>query len=208
MSTARTLVAPYFEPIAQTAIDHDLPGIVRIHQGRVASAKAIEYLCGEKTRGLQRRLKDPIFDTRCFLEEDPSAQIAQLVALMRDAFVPCGMSFDGRVFTFHPLPRNEVELDLPQFQHAFQAQQEFMMMHLSADRFVASEAVKCRCPFYSKCKHPDRTAHEENCRTAPWRNYSVSDTRCWFTLGVAATVGTGDVGKVFETNSDSAGRVT
>ena len=201
VSTARRVVFPYFEEAARVVIDHDLPDLVRIHQGRVASAKAVEYLCEQKARGLQRRIDDPIFDIRCFFDEDPNSQISQLVALMRDAFIPCGMSFDGKVLTFHAPVQNEAELDLPQFQHAFQSQQEFMMMHLSSDRFRASSAVRCQCPFYSKCKHPDRVAREANCQTAPWRNYAESDTRCWFTLGVAATVGTGEVGKVLDASS-------
>ena len=195
---AQQLVYPYFAGAATVAIDHDLPEIIRIHQGRT-SDKAVKYLCEQKIRGLRKRLKDLIFDIRCFLNPDQTDHVNLLIAMMRDEFVPCEMSFDGKILSFHPAAEKEGELDLPQFLRVFQAQQEFMTMHLSNERFRASELLPTvRCPFYSKCTHPARNAHEVNCRTAPWRNYVASDTRCWFTLGVAATVGPGEVVKVLE----------
>ena len=107
---AQRLVFPYFQDAARIVIDDDLPDIVRIHRGRVASEKAVDYLCEQKKRGLQRRLEDPIFDIRGFFEPDPDSQVRNLVSLMRDAFVPCGMSFDGKVFSFHPPAGREAEL--------------------------------------------------------------------------------------------------
>ncbi len=190
-SISETMVLPELREADRKLNETDLPSILSIHRGRGASEKAVEFLVGEYRKGIGDRLNDCLFDLRPILE--PRAGQDALDALLsptKEHFVPCDMIFDGKMCTFHPPPSDAAEMHLSQYLRSFQAQQEFMMMHLSDDgTFLPSGALRRRCPFLRACDHPTLQQHSDNCWNAPWRNKGDADAGCWFTAGVSATMG-------------------
>jgi len=190
-------VEPELRTAAAVIKDTDLPSILDMHRGRGASEKAVEFLVGECVKGIERRLQDPLFDLRPLLDpQDGEDPVAVLIAQMTEGFVPCDMSFDGKVLSFHDGTEDELGLDLSQYLRSFHAQQEFVLMHVRGRGFVASADFSHSCPYYSVCSHPFRSARETECRTSPWRIYTNNTPGCWFTNGVSATLGPTTIRKV------------
>lgn len=177
----------------------DLPSIKAIHVTHGTSEKAVAFVVDETQRALERRAFDPLFDIRNLLLFAPGADpILSLIDMMKADFLPCDMEFAGRVRSFYPETEDEVGLDLSQYLRSFQAQQEFMMVHVNAtgDGFSPSSAVSVPCSFRRCCTHPNRTVHSDYCARTPWRQYKEASVGCWYVNGVAATIGPHTIRKI------------
>lgn len=177
----------------------DLPSIKAIHVTHGTSEKAVAFIVDETQRALERRVADPLFDIRNLIRLTPGADpILSLIEMMKTDFVPCDMEFGGHIHSFRPEAEDEHGLDLSQYLRSFQAQQEFMMVHVKAtgDGFAPSSAVPARCSFHRCCTHPNRTERFEHCARAPWLQYRDASVGCWYVNGVAATIGPHEITKI------------
>jgi hypothetical protein len=177
----------------------DLPSIKSIHVTHGTSEKAVAFVVDETQRALERRALDPLFDIHNLLLFAPDADpIMSLIDMMKADFLPCDMEFAGHVRSFYPGTEDEFGLDLSQYLRSFQAQQEFMMVHVNAtgDGFTPSSTVSTPCSFHRCCTHPNRTEHPDHCALAPWRQYKAASAGCWYVNGVAATIGPHTISKI------------
>ena len=196
---AAELVIPDLRHTISVITTADLPSIKSIHVGRGTSEKAVAFIVDETQRALERRVADPLFDIQGLLRLEPGADpILSLIDMMKTEFVPCDMEFDGHVQSFHPGTEDELGLDLSQYLRSFQAQQEFMMVHVkpAGDGFRPSSTVSVPCSFNRCCTHPNRTENADHCARAPWRQYKDAPTGCWYLNGVAATIGPHTIRKI------------
>lgn len=189
-AVADQVVRTEYQRNADVVTGTDLPSIVEMHRGR-ATEKAVAFLCSESTRALKRRLKDPLFDLRPFLGNyDPEYAMRDLTELFRDV-EPCEVLLDGSVGSYRDRAKDSEGIDRTNHLMTLSAQQEFMLMHLHGEAFKPSAEVKGRCAFLHSCTHPNATEAPTSCEQTPWAHFKNSDTGCWFSTGVMATVGKG-----------------
>jgi hypothetical protein len=170
-----------------------LQSICSIHQGRGMLEKAAKLIAAESTRAMERRCEDPLFDLRPLLEGEEGS-ITKLTALMSE-FPPCPMAFGDAILTFRPLSQDEQGFDDVQYLMALHSQVHFALMHVASQGFLPSSHLKKACPFVRTCEHPNHSLHGENCRVTPWKNYVDAKHGCWFSEGVAASIGLKGVAK-------------
>lgn len=177
---------------AAPAIRAEMESLRAVHAGRGMLEHAVALLAEECLRALDMRLDDPLFDLRPLLAPaaDPAKDLFALVLRLP----PPIMRFDGAFHAFRPqVPDHHGHGDA-QYWMALHAQQAFMMMHAGLSGFRPSDVVEAPCPFADGCDHSTRSRHPQNCTAKPWKNYVEADEGCWFTEGVAATIGRKPVG--------------
>lgn len=198
LEISKNKITPFLITIYETLKNEDLNSILNSHRGRGTSEKAVKFIIEQSINGLARRIIDPLFDIRPFIETEKGVEpIEVIIEMAKNEFPPCDLSSNGKILSFLSGEEDENGLNISQYLRSFQAQQEFMMMHLKGDGFASSSELSSKtCSYYKICTHPTRTIQENNCKEKPWANYTATTIGCWFTNGVSATLGPTQIQKI------------
>ena len=198
-----TVIDKVYENLKKTVqlvLNVDLPSIEQMHEGRGLSESGVSWLGKAYRLALNYRLKDPFFELASFKLAKPDPN--QMFALMK-VFPPCdaiqereerdGVFPRDQLASFHEGVQDDQGHTSSDTLRTFQAQQTYVMSHCDTNtaQFLPSSQAVCSCPYYHACHLEWRVKQADICRTAPWRHYSLgAKESCWYTNGVAATMGT------------------
>ncbi|GEM_PF-2853042 len=196
LGTVQRVHQPSVTRIISTILDHDLPSLEQIHQGRGLLEGALIHVGSTIRRALVRRLTDPLFDVRSVF---PTANHTSVKALQRD-FPSCDV-LQERVPVSGVFPRDIIVSFDPSgpdalgnapsiYTRSLQAQQDFVCAHLdNTGSFSPSGQCHSSCPYYDACRLPLRNSHPSVCEHMPWIAQSQPGDSCWYATAVAATLG-------------------
>lgn len=183
-------------PIISTILDHDLPGLEQMHQGRGLMQGAVAHVGSTMRRALSRRLREPLFDLRAVF---PTASAGSVAVLQRD-FPSCdvvqerapilGVFPRDVIYSLDPADPDALGNEPSSYTRSLQAQQDFVSSHLDrSGSFVPSSQCQSRCPYYDACHLPLRSNCAGVCEQTPWLSNFEPDGSCWYATAVAATLG-------------------
>lgn len=183
-------------PIISTILNHDLPSLEQMHQGRGLMEGALAHVGSTIRRALVRRLTDPLFEVRAVF---PTASAASVAELQRD-FPSCDMVQERApvsgvfprdiIYSFDPSGPDALGNEPSIYTRSLQAQQDFVYAHLdNTGSFVPSGQCQSKCPYYDACHLPLRSSHPRVCEHMPWIAHFQPDGSCWYATAVAATLG-------------------
>ncbi len=182
-----------------SVFDNDLHELERMHQGHGLAEGAMRIIGEWYRTNLSRRSVDPLFDMRQFspsldktafknfLEEHPSCDLLQERAPNpADDTEPRDL-----LISFLSDTVDSFGFRLSDYLRMFQAQQHYMLSHLSTDElvFLPSAQRAVSCPFYYACPLPIRKGMIARCGNEPWMTYGSPDGLCWYGIAVASTIG-------------------
>lgn len=173
----------------------DLEQIENMHDGRGASDKAFRYILSIYQKGLRRRLTEPLFDVEPFLSDELSyLELMRELSNLTNFVPPCDFMVENgtKFISFVPQVEDECGLSMSQYTKCFAAQQAFCQVHIDygTRRFIPTNQVTVKpCVYFAMCTHPYRLSNGDICLTKPWLHYKPGFPDCWYTSGIASTLG-------------------
>ena len=208
------LLRPDVEALVQIVGQIELPSLLVMHHGRGLMEGAFQWLAGQYSNLLQRRLHNPLFDLQPFAHNRLDHR--ELSHLLR-TLLPCDVIVE-RAGDLHNVERDVlITFGLPgltthgyrlsDILRTLEAQGDFVLSHLGLDAFNLSsdvendwgslpdEEVNC-CPFYTACGLDLRRAQSGVCFRQPWRIFDAARPNCWYGTAVMCTLGSVQVNNV------------
>lgn len=175
--------------------------IVKMHESRGMSDRAAQLLAQQYQRALSHRTKDALFELAPWLQGHPPSQETLFAHFHRlyELFPPCDFIIDEpdphggspkrTLVAFGKPLVDEAGFDRSQYLRSFQAEIEHMRFHEIRSEFLPTGLTQKKCPYFEVCTHPFKTTEAEVCEKHPWKHVNKLEDACWYSSGVAATLG-------------------
>lgn len=189
------------EGIKDVILKREIPSMREMHKGRGLSEGAINYITDTIVKGINHRMTSPLFD----IDAVYPVKYDEIQSLQR-MYPPCdilqeNLPHDGSfprdtLYSFHPATPGT--LGPSDYVRSLHAQQDFVFAHMRMDG-TFKESSQCEphiCPYYYCCSREPRRNNPATCQNRPWMAYDLySQSSCWYTNGVVATLGIVTIGK-------------
>lgn len=184
-------------------LGEELPGLIDMFRERGAVEAGMQFVVGDMANMLKRRKTEPVFELQPFSSNKLDFDRLKLLLascppcdVMQCKPGPWDVIGRDHLLTFQPESRVFGGMTYSQGVRALEAQLSNMMAHIRRDSIVVTSQLQGHrkqtcCPFFAACPLQRRQDKEAQCADEPWLHFRDDPgLACWYSSGIAGTLGT------------------